>query len=70
MTECKHKSIIGDNYGDSCGDCGKQLTGYGYGGWFGSLLTTNECIHVWSPMGESGIEACLYCETLKPVELK
>lgn len=66
MSECQHKSIIGDNYGDSCGQCGKQLSGYGWGGWFGSNLTGNEvCIHVYD---RSGI--CAYCQGLKPSNLE
>lgn len=66
MNECKHLSRVGDNYGESCADCGKQLSGYGYGGWFGRELRENvSCIHVFSLMGESGAEICIYCETIK-----
>ena len=32
---CQHRRKIGDNYGETCLDCGKQLSGFGYGGWFG-----------------------------------
>lgn len=68
--ECKHLSRVGDNYGESCAGCGKQTRGYGYGGWFGRNITGNEtCIHLWSPMGESGAEVCVYCEAWKVDEV-
>lgn len=64
--ECNHASIIGDNYGSSCRLCGKQLTGFGYGGFFGRNLTGKEtCIHTWSPMGEGGEKVCVHCEMLR-----
>ena len=60
---CDHNNRVGDNYGESCMDCGKQLCGFGYGGWFGVNLTgANECIHQWLPVGEDGDEVCTYCE--------
>lgn len=64
---CKHLVIIGDNYGDSCADCGEQLSGYGYGGFFGINLTGQEtCFHTWSPIGgeEDSAKICIYCETI------
>ena len=73
---CKHLSRIGDNYGESCADCGTQLSGFGYGGWFGRNMTGREtCIHLWSPMGEvytEGVnttqhEVCIYCEEWRTV---
>lgn len=70
MDTCQHKSIIGDNYGESCRDCGKQLRGYGYGGFFGSRLSGDEkCIHLWSSMGEGGEEVCVYCEVFRSSEV-
>lgn len=54
---CDHKRVLGDNYGMTCQECGEPLAGYGYGGWFGSLLgEVKACIHVFI----NG--ACLYCE--------
>lgn len=63
-TYCNHKNKIGDNYGESCYDCGKQLSGYGYGGWFGRNITKQTCIHLWTPLGDNGakFEICMYCE--------
>lgn len=70
MNTCPHKSVVGDNYGTSCRDCGIQLTGFGYGGFFGRNLIGNEkCIHVWSPMGEGGEEVCIHCEAFKQDEV-
>jgi hypothetical protein len=71
MNNCQHLRRVGDNYGESCADCGKQLRGYGYGGWFGVNLTgTEKCIHLWSRVGEDYVEGvnrirhevCVYCE--------
>lgn len=62
--DCKHFHRIGDNYGESCQNCKKQLSGYGYGGWFGyNLLEPRTCIHLFSPMGEDAV--CIYCEEWK-----
>jgi hypothetical protein len=62
--DCKHKHRIGDNYGESCVDCGEQLRGYGYGGFFGINLDTNKkCIHLFSSIGDA--EVCIYCEEWK-----
>ena len=64
--ECKHLSRVGDNYGESCVDCGAKTRGYGFGGWFGANITgTENCIHLWSPVGENGAAICIYCETWK-----
>ena len=61
MNMCQHLKRIGDNYGVSCQTCGKQLEGYGYGGFFGSSLKGNErCIHKWSEQ-YAGMEECDYC---------
>lgn len=65
--ECKHLRRVGDNYGESCQDCGKQLSGFGYGGWFGRNMTGHEqCIHLWSSMGEW--EICIYCEEMREAQ--
>jgi hypothetical protein len=65
--DCKHLSRVGDNYGESCADCHKQLSGYGYGGWFGYNLTEPRpvCIHLFAPMGDGGPMICIYCEEMK-----
>lgn len=67
---CPHRNRIGDNYGESCKDCGEQLSSYGWGGWFGSNLTGSEkCIHLFAPMGEPGSEEiCIYCQAFKASE--
>jgi hypothetical protein len=74
--DCKHLSRIGDNYGESCIDCGKQLSGLGYGGWFGMNLTGEIiCVHLWSHVGEDHVEGvnrirhevCVYCEEWREV---
>jgi hypothetical protein len=63
---CNHLRRVGDNYGESCLDCGEQLRGFGYGGWFGARITGNEkCIHLYSPMGDGGPEVCVFCEDMK-----
>jgi hypothetical protein len=68
-TNCKHPRIVGDNYGESCADCGEQLRGFGYGGWFGRNLTgTATCIHLWAPLGDSDQMVCVYCEGWKDNE--
>lgn len=62
---CKHLHRIGDNYGESCRDCGKQLSGYGWGGWFGNNQTGREtCIHLWIRAGETedAPRVCIYCQ--------
>jgi hypothetical protein len=66
--DCKHLHRVGDNYGESCADCGKQLSGYGWGGWFGRNLTNPlpVCIHLFAPLfGEGGPMVCIYCEQPK-----
>lgn len=68
---CPHNTRVGDNYGESCMDCGKQLSGYGYGGWFGSRISGTQvknpkCIHVFAPV--EGGEACIYCEEWREIK--
>ena len=64
---CLHLRTEGDNNGESCYDCGKQLRGYGYGGWFGSNLTGTEiCIHQWqSASPDSEEQVCTFCESFR-----
>ena len=54
---CGHRNIIGDNYGETCQDCGEVLSGYGYwaeGSW--------ECKHRFLPVGDdNNITTCVYC---------
>jgi hypothetical protein len=60
---CDHLRKVGDNYGESCADCGEQLSGYGYGGWFGININGNRtCIRLFSPVGDDGAKICIYCE--------
>ena len=72
MNNCQHLNRIGDNYGESCSDCGKQLSGYGWGGWFGRNLTEDRhCIHLFAPLGEKGsAEWCIYCQLPKTIGIK
>lgn len=65
MNTCQHLVKIGDNYGMSCRGCGEQLSGFGYGGFFGSRLNGTEvCIHLWAPLGDESAthEVCIFCE--------
>lgn len=65
---CNHNNQIGDNYGLSCADCGEQLRGYGYGGFFGAnLLPGTSCKHQFLDTGD-GYEACLYCEEVRSAD--
>jgi len=67
LENCPHCCTQGDNYGESCRHCGKQLKGYGNGGWFGSNLTGLEkCIHDYTGYGERRI--CRFCEKVEPVQ--
>jgi hypothetical protein len=60
---CEHSKRIGDNYGITCQNCGQQLEGYGYGGFFGSNLKGNErCVHVWYKISDVE-EECMYCHS-------
>lgn len=64
LSDCPHCCSVGDNYGESCRHCGKQLKGYGNGGWFGGNLNgTEKCIHdfvAWACVPE--METCRFCE--------
>jgi hypothetical protein len=55
---CQHRIIQGDNYGETCMECGEVLDGYGY--WAEGSC---ECHHKWIPeYPESEYEVCMYCE--------
>ena len=49
---CPHNNIVGDNYGETCADCGEQISGMGE---FASQRS-NGCLHKFV----DGI--CIYCE--------
>jgi len=58
---CRHGSIIGDNYGETCTICGEVLSGYGY--W---AEGSKECRHRWLPeTQDSKYEVCMYCEGIR-----
>ena len=60
---CPHDNKIGDNYGLSCKDCGKQLSGYGY------FARHKNCIHVFMPVApDSDYKVCMYCERPEKLE--
>ena len=57
---CSHSKRIGDNYGESCLECGAAVSGYGY--WAeGSKV----CMHRFFNTGD-GYEQCIFCETTRP----
>lgn len=53
---CEHRRTQGDNYGETCMDCGEVLAGYGY--WAEGSKT---CIHKFLPYDEK-YDICSYCE--------
>jgi len=54
---CKHLRRVGDNYGESCSDCGAQLAG------FGNWATFPDCLHQWFDDPALDYVICYYCET-------
>lgn len=58
---CNHNNIVGDNYGQTCADCGQVLAGYGYWGSAGT------CQHQWVRDEDGKGQTCLYCERWEPV---
>jgi hypothetical protein len=56
---CEHRKIVGDNYGETCGHCGKKLSGYGYGARQGP-----PCICRMIPLSGSNSQylVCEYCQ--------
>lgn len=71
VENCPHCCATGDNYGESCSHCGKQLKGYGNGGWFGqNLIGGEKCIHDFIPACEEEgrfFEVCRFCEKFQEV---
>lgn len=58
---CPHNRRQGDNYGETCMDCGQVLGGYGH---FGEGRKT--CLHLWVRSADPEYVECLYCQrTLK-----
>lgn len=58
---CQHLRRIGDNYGETCLDCGEVLAGFGY--W---AEGSSRCVrHVFMPDGADG-EVCIFCEEWRP----
>jgi hypothetical protein len=61
MMPCEHTKQIGDNYGVSCQSCGTAVEGFGYGGFYASIVYGGHCLHgAWYKIG-GGKEECLYC---------
>lgn len=56
---CPHHSVVGDNYGETCADCGEVLAGYGY-----FAEGSRVCKHRWLQDGNGFV--CLYCEAWRP----
>jgi hypothetical protein len=57
-SDCPHNLIQGDNYGETCVDCGKVISGYGY--W---AEGSNECTHRFLPSGsDNERRVCVFCE--------
>ena len=56
---CTHPRIQGDNYGQTCMDCGKQIAGMGF---FGEFPT---CLHEWFD-DDRDYQECYYCQAIRP----
>ena len=56
---CPHNHVIGDNYGETCQDCGEVLAGYGY--W---AEGSEVCHHDYQPIDDKW-EQCIYCEDVR-----
>lgn len=56
---CTHNFIIGDNYGETCGDCGEVISGYGEG------ASQSFCDHRYvshsQDKTDKELQICLYC---------
>jgi hypothetical protein len=62
LANCPHCCASCDNYGESCAHCGKQLKGYGFGGWFGGNLSGAErCLHDYVKNFYGDDESVRYC---------
>lgn len=57
ITGCPHDRIQGDNYGQTCQDCGQVLGGYGFWG-----EGRKSCLHRFVPSADPGQVECLYCQ--------
>lgn len=55
---CPHNCTQGDNYGESCMDCGTQLRGYGFWG------QNDHCIHQFYDVDET-YKQCVFCERME-----
>lgn len=53
---CQHIRTVGDNYGETCLDCGATLSGYGF--WAEGSAS---CLHEYHPDGQGNL-VCLYCD--------
>lgn len=60
---CQHLRTIGDNYGETCADCGEPLRGFGE--W---AEGSRECLHGLWYDNRDGTETCGYCETTRTKE--
>jgi hypothetical protein len=60
---CQHNNRIGDNYGETCLDCGLVISGYGYWAEGG----TRECNHEWQPDGDGNMY-CPYCQATTSIK--
>lgn len=54
---CMHHRRIGDNYGETCLDCGAKLAGYGNFGEAGG-----PCEHRWWFDPDRKVWICQFCE--------
>ena len=54
---CPHDRTRGDNYGQTCADCGQVLGGYGF--WGDGRKT---CLHRFVPSHDPRYVECLYCQ--------
>lgn len=54
---CPHNRTQGDNYGQTCRDCGQVLGGYGF--WGEGRKT---CLHRFVPSADPARVECLYCQ--------
>jgi hypothetical protein len=60
---CKHGHVMGDNYGETCMDCGEVVSGYGY--W--AEGNNGECIHRWVPDPDENDDYLVCCFCMKSV---
>jgi hypothetical protein len=53
QASCEHERIIGDNYGETCQDCGLVVSGFGGG------CVQKTCRHKWGK--SEGGSVCIFC---------